>query len=213
MGGIKSFIYGRLGFPLNINKEGEASVVVHPHPPIDESVNTAPFRQYFTSTGIVGGSNDMIVDGSTTPVEFYISASQDYDIYIKTISVEIGDNGAPTLNLFGALAALSNGIEWIHFTQDMGEYFLHDGIKTNKAFIRTGIRTGAIGTGNDAYLADVSGGGTIKSYLPIIDMSDSFGMVWGLRLVKGSSDRVVFRINDAMAGLVTLNAIGYGTRI
>jgi len=95
----------------------------------------------------------------------------------------------------------------------MGDYVLHDGIKTNLEFIRIAVDTGAVGTGTDAYLADVSGGGTEKSYLPVIDMSETFGMPWGLRLKKGTTDKLIFRINDAMAGLITFNAIGYGIRI
>lgn len=200
------------GNELRINKEGAASVEVHSHPPTSEVIATVPFRQFFTDNGLPAGSNDMIVDGSSTAVDFFITASPDFDIYIKTISVEIGDGGNPNLNLFGALTALSNGIEWIHFTQQEGDYTLHDGIKTNKEFVRLGIRTGAIGTGANSYLADVSGGGSEKSYLPIIDMTDTFGMPWGLRLAKGTTDKIVFRINDAMAGLSTFNAVGYGIR-
>ena len=100
----------------------------------------------------------------------------------------------------------------MHFRQEEGEYILHDGIKTNLEFVRLGVDTGAIGTGVDAYLADVSGGGTEKSYLPVINMTQTFGMTWGLRLRKGTTDRLEFNVRDAMAGLVTFNAIGYGIR-
>ena len=213
MGGIKATIRGSKGFPLHINGEGEASVVVHPHPPKDELLAPEPFRQYFTDDGTTAGSNNMIVAGTlAAPIPFYIKAVPEYDIYIKSISVVIGDAGAPALNKFGALAALTNGIEWVHLRQEEGEYILHDGIKTNLEFVRLGVDTGAIGTGVDAYLADVSGGGTEKSYLPVINMTQTFGMTWGLRLRKGTTDRLGFNVRDAMAGLVTFNAIGYGIR-
>lgn len=71
----------------------------------------------------------------------------------------------------------------------------------------------AIGTGVEAYLADVSGGGTEKSYLPNIDMEDIYGFTWGLRLRKGTLDKLIFRINDNLTGLTTFNAIATGTRI
>ena len=210
---ITARIVGIDGKQLKINGEGELSVVVHQHPPIDEDVTSLPFRQYFTTTGIKGGSNDMRVNGATTFQDFYISASPDYDIYIKYITVEIGDNGTPALNKFGALSALTNGVAFYWDTQKEPLYELHEGIKTNKEFIRIASDTGAIGTGTDAYLADVSGGGTEKSYLPNIDMEEIYGFNWGLRLRKGTLDKLIFRIQDDLTGLSTFNAIATGIRI
>lgn len=192
-----------------VNGEGELSVVVHPHPPKDEEVESLPYRSYFEN----GGSNDMIVDGSSTNVDFSIDAFEDYDIYIKSISVEIADGGSPALDKFGSLSALTNGVGVYYFNQQEGEYEIHEGIKTNLEFIRMGVDTAAIGTGSDAFLADVSGGGTTKSYLPNIDIAETFGMPYGLRLRKGTTDKLIFRIKDDLAGLVRFNAIGYGIRL
>lgn len=198
---------------LSITSQGAANVVIHPHPAVGEALFVEPFRQYFTDTGISTGDNDMIVDGSSTNVDFYIEANQDYDIWIKSISVQIGDAGSPTLDKFGALTALTNGVRWCYFTREDGLYELHDGLKTNLEFIRIGVDTGAVGTGTDAFLSDNSGGASEKSYLPVIDMSETFGMPYGLRLRKGTTDRIIFTVRDALAGLVTFNAIGYGIRI
>jgi hypothetical protein len=155
----------------------------------------------------------MRVNGSSASVDFYVAAQQDYDVYIKSISVLIGDGGTPALNKFGSLAALTNGVEWVLATQELGDYELHEGLKTNLSFIRIGVDTGAIGTGSDAYLADVSGGGTEKSYLPTIDLNDSFGLAYGIRLRRGTVDKLVFRVRDDLTGLTTFNAIAYGLRI
>ncbi len=201
------------GKALNINGEGELSVVMHQHPPIDEHVVAAPFRSYFTDDGTLTGSNIMKVDGSSNYVDFYIKAIQDYDIYIKYITCEIGDGGTPALNKFGALGALTNGVVFMWDSQVESEYILHEGIKTNKEFIRICSDTGAIGTGVDAYLADVSGGGSEKSYLPNMDMTEIYGLPWGLRLRKGTKDRLLFRVQDNLTGLSTFNAIATGTRI
>lgn len=201
------------GHKLKIYEEGSIGVVAHRHPPIDEELAANPFRQYFTADGTSSGSNDMTVDGSSTNADFYVSAVPDFDIYIKSISVIIGDSGSPTLNKYGALAALTNGVKWDLFNQESGLYELHDGIKTNLEFIRLGVDTGAIGDGTTAYLADVSGGGTEKSYLPTIDIEETFGLPFGLRLRKGTSDRLVFTVRDDLTGLTTHNAIGYGLRI
>jgi len=210
---ITARIIGSDGKPLNVNGEGEIAVVIHQHPPIDEKVLALPFRQYFTDDGFSTGSNDMAVNGSTNFVDFSIKANPDYDVYIKYITVEIGDGGSPSLNKFGSLSALSNGLKFLWDTQVEPLYELHEGIKTNKEFIRIASDTGAIGTGTEAYLADVSGGGTEKSYLPNMDMKEIYGLPWGLRLRKATNDRLVFRVQDNLTGLSTFNAIATGTRI
>lgn len=196
------------GNGAKINDEGAILVITHNHPPLDEPVISLPYRSFFENEG----SNDMIVNGSSTSIDFTITSSNDYDIYIQSVSVVIGDGGSPALNKFGALSELTNGVSFFYTNRFAGEYTLHDGIKTNLEFIRFGTGTLGIGTGTDAFLADVSGGGTEKSYLPVINFTD-FGFAFGLRLIKGSEDRLTIRINDNLSGLTTFNAIGYGTRI
>jgi hypothetical protein len=210
---ITSRIIGESGKQLEIHDEGEIGVVVHQHPPIDEKISALPFRQYFTTDGFKSGSNDMSVDGSINFVDFYIKASTEYDIYIKYITTEIGDGGAPALNKFGALPALTNGLAFLWDTTEEPLYELHEGIKTNKEFIRIASDTSAIGTGTEAFLADVSGGGTEKSYLPNMDMAELYGFNWGLRLRKGTNDRIVYRVQDNLTGLSTFNSIATGIRI
>jgi len=210
---VTAKIIGADGQQIKVNGEGEISVVIHQHPPIDEELTALPFRQYFTDNGGETGSNIMAVDGSTNFVDFYIGAHQEEDIYIKYITCEIGDGGTPALNKFGALPELTNGVAWLWVNQKDPDYTLHEGIKTNKEFIRIASDTGAIGDGVLAYLADVSGGGTEKSYLPNIDMTEIYGLPWGLRLRKGTNDRIIFRVQDDLTGLSTFNAIATGTRI
>jgi hypothetical protein len=195
------------GNAARIDSEGEVSVVVHPHPPRDEENTALPLRKRFVDSV---GNFDMAVNGATTPVAYSINAIETFDIYIKYISVVIGDNGSPALNKFGAVTALSNGVLWSRLSQDEGEIVLHDGIKTNLEFVRVGNDTAAVGDGVTAFLADVSGGGTEKSYLPSIDLAELFGLPFGVRLRKGSTDRMTFTVRDDLSSLVTFNAIGYG---
>ena len=201
--------YGK-GNKAKINGEGELTAVIHQHPPRDESELAVPFRQRLTDSGVASGDSDMTVNGSTTNQEFYVTASADFDIYIKSLSVIIGDGGSPALNLFGALSALTNGVEIRWDSQQEGNTVIHDGIKTNLEFIRMGFATGAVGTGTDAYLADVSGGGSEKSYIPQIDFTQQFGLPWGIRLRKGTEERIVFVVRDDLTGLTTFDAIAYG---
>lgn len=197
---------------LKIGNEGEITFTEHPHPPKTETETSYPFRQYFTTTGLSTGDNDMIVDGSSTPQEFSIIAGQDRDYWIKSISVLISDPGA-ALNEFGALSALTNGVDLRFQNQDIGTVVIANEIKTNLDFIRLGTATGSVGTGTDAYKLDIAGGGGQDSYMPVIDMTATFGFKWGLRLRKGTTDKIFFNINDALAGIATFNVIGYGIQV
>ena len=210
---IKANIVGDSGKAVEVYSEGYITTAIHQHPPENESIIALPFRQYFTDNGMATGSNDMAVDGGTTFTDFYISADDNFDVYIKYITVEIGDGGSPNLNKFGNLTALGNGVAFYWDTQKETNYELHEGIKTNKEFVRIGSDTSAIGSGTEAFLADVSGGGTEKSYLPSIDFEEIYGLTWGLRLKAGTLDRLVFRVQDDLSDLTTFNAIATGTRI
>jgi hypothetical protein len=201
------------GVRAKVSPEGALQVVNHGHAPVTETIFATPFRQYFTTDGTSAGSNDMIVDGSSTPVDFYVTASATQDTYIVTISVDLADGGTPNMNKFGDLSALSNGVTVCYVTQDQGNTVIHDGIKTNREFVRFGNETPAIGTGADAFLADASGGGTEKAYLPKIDVREQFGMPFGIKLRKGTTDKFVFTVNDALAGLTTFNILAYGNRL
>ena len=181
------------GHKARVNGEGELGVVLHTHPPLDEEVSSYPFSEWFEN----GGSNDMRVNGSTTPVEFTVRASTDVDIFIKTISVRIADASA-TLNKFGNLAALTNGIEWQFRNDALGRVTIQDQIKTNLDFIRIGFNTIGTGDGTTAFRADTSGAGA-DTYLPNIDLAQTFGFPWGLRLRKGTNDKLSFIVNDDLS--------------
>jgi hypothetical protein len=194
------------GNRVRIGDEGEQYVVVHPHPPKDEVRAPFPFRDYFKTSA---GSNDMRVNGATTPVEFTINAIPEYDIYVGSMSVIIADASA-TLSKFGNLTALTNGVklEWV--TQDFGTRLLHEGIKTNLEFMRLGGGQPSIGTGADAFKADLSGGGA-DAYLPYVDFSDIYGLPWGMRLRRGTNDRLVWTVQDDLStGIDQFDIIAYG---
>lgn len=196
---------------LRVYPEGNISVVVHDHPPIGETVPAYPFSQWFTDNGGESGSSDMAVDGSTTPVEFSIAARDDVDIYIKTISILISDNSA-TLDKFGNLTALTNGVDFKYFNQVIGEVSIQDGMKTNLDVIRVGLGSPAVGDGSSAFRADTSGAGA-DTYLPFFDLSLTFGFPWGVRIKAGSTDRILFRVNDLLTGLDAFNIKGFGVQL
>ena len=186
---------------LKIYDEGQIGVVQHNHPPKGEQAETFPFRQYFEN----GGSNNMVVNGSTTPVEFSIDADTtgEKDIWVKSINVYVADTGA-TLQKFGNLTALSNGVEFEWASKESGVITIHEGIKTNLEWFRLSDQIPQI--------IDLSGSGADAIIVPI-DLRKIFGTQWGIQLTKGSTDRLTFKVNDALAGITTFNIIGYGIKI
>lgn len=194
------------GNRLKIGDEGEITASLHTHPPIDETVASYPFRQFFKNDA---DSSNMIVSSTT---DFFIEASPTRDIFIKTISLRIGD-ASSTLNLFGALSALSTGCALCFQNDVLGEIVIADELKTNLDLIRLATNTQGVGAGTTAYILGVQGGNAEDTYLTVMDMQAMFGFPWGLHLKKGSKDRIFFTINDDLTGLVTFNTIGYGIQI
>ncbi len=196
---------------LKINGEGEIGVAVHTHPPVNEEVEAYPFSQWFTDDGLSTGDNDMRVDGSSVNVDFYICASSSVDIFIKSISVQISDQSA-VLNKFGNLTALTNGLTFHYATNVLGDIVIQDQIKTNLDFVRLGLSTAGVGDGSSAFRSDVSGS-SADTYLPIIDLSVTFGFPWGLRLKKGTNDCLGFTVKDNVSGVDVFNIKGFGVQL
>lgn len=187
------------GNKLKVNGEGELGVVVHPHPPRDEEIPSIPFRTFFTDAN---GSNDMVVDGATTPTKFSIDADPLKDTYVKTIAVVIVDAGA-SLSEYGNLSALSNGVLFEWDTQDIGNTILNDGIKTNFEWFRQALQEPII---------QQNVVGTAEGVLINIDCARLFGLQYGLRLRAGTTDSIYFTVRDNLTGITQHDAIAYGIK-
>lgn len=197
------------GRRVRVEKNGEIGVIVHPRPPLEDSEPLIPVSEFFTNTA---GSTDLRVNGSVTNVEFTINAIQNFDIYIKTISVILADSAA-RLDRYGALSALTNGTQLVWSTQDLGEVIIGFDLTTSLDWMRLAIGNPFFGTGSDAFKADLSGGGA-DAYLPVLDLPDIFGTTYGLRLRKDSKDKLIIRVRDDLStGIDQHDAVGYGIKI
>ena len=191
---------------LKINEEGTIGVVVHQHPPIGETVHGLPFQALFTNDA---GSSDMrVVASIAAPQTFIIRANADADTYIKTISIEIADAGA-TLSKFGNITALTNGVTINWITQASGNIPISSDLKSNWDFVRLAGGNPAFGDAAGSFRAS-NVIGSSEGYIPFIDVSQVFGMAYGLQLRKGTNDCVLFTIRDDTTGVDSFNAIAYG---
>lgn len=193
-----------------IDNCGALSVVVHPHPPINtnECIQLLPFKQFFTTDGTENGSSDMLVDGSTTNVDFFVQAIQDFDLYIKNLAVLIVDKDAK-LKEFGHLAPLTNGLELFYESQDTGRFVVDAAIQTNHDFVRLALYEPMID--KEMRLKDVID--DQEGFIPVIDFNKIFGMQYGLRLRKNTQDRIVFTVKDDITAIDQMDIIAYGIRI
>jgi hypothetical protein len=199
------------GITAKVDSEGQLNVIVHPHPPIGEQLSALPFRQYFTDNGASTGDNDMRVNGATTETDFYIAAIPDKDIYIKTVSIVISDASA-TLNKFGNITALTNGVSFQWESEDKGSLEIHEGLKSNFDFVRLAIGEPSYGDGTGAFRSGNVEGNS-EGYIPVIDIADVFGLPYGIRLRAGTNDKLVFTVRDNVTGIDAFDIIGYGITI
>lgn len=150
----------------------------------------------------------MVVDGSTNPVTFCISADSVDDIYVTSISFVIVDASA-TLNKFGNITALTNGCEFFYESTE-GQVTIHESLKSNFDFVRLCNGSPAFGDGASAFRAGNVLGNS-EGYLPSFDMR-IFGFPYGIRLRAGTDQRVSIVINDDITGIDQMDAIAYGFR-
>ena len=78
--GLVAKILGASGKTMDVSPEGFACVVTAPYPPILGNKFALPYRSYFRN----GGSEDMLVNGITTNIDFSIDSDPDKDVYINS---------------------------------------------------------------------------------------------------------------------------------
>ena len=192
---------------VDVEKSGAMSVVERPFPPFDVKQNVRPFREFLTDDGTPTGSSDMLVDGSVTPVDFFVEAPQDMDLYVTRISFIVVDQNM-TLNQFGNIGALTNGMR-LFYTDELGEVDIADQLQTNFDYVRLCSGLPSFGDGTSAFIANnvdfISEG-----IIPVLDLKDTFGFRWGLEFRNGSTQRLVLRIRDDITGIDAMNVIVYG---
>ena len=199
---------GKAGAVAGVSKDGLLQVQVSPDPPfVPQKIK--PFRQFLTDDGLSGGSNDMIVDGSSTNVEFWVPADTVNDRYITILSVVIADNGNFLQNEFGDLgSALTNGCRLFYERGSGEEIDIHDALKSNFDFTRLALGRPAFGATSTTFRG-TNFIGTAEAMIPVIDLKE-FMPPFGIKLDAGTKQRIVLTVKDALAGLTTFDIIAYG---
>lgn len=197
-------------FAATVTPEGSLQVTDSRIPPDTDDALIRPFRQYLTDDGTATGSNDMRVAGSAaSPIDFWIPATNDCDRYIDSLSFVVADASA-SLDKFGNITALTNGVKLFYSDQNLGDVVIHEGFKSNFEMIRlSGKGAAPIGSGADSYRAQNVAGAS-EGYLVTLDFSEQFGLPWGIRLRQNSNEKMVIRIQDSITLIDQFDVIAYG---
>jgi len=194
-------------YGAKVTKDHALLVSQAPYPEAGGKQTIIPFRQYFTTNGLAGGPNDLRVDGSVTPVDFFIPAANPGDLYITIISMAVSDSGAVP-SKFGTLPALTNGVALLYTSESFDDIYIHTGIKTNFGMVRFGLGNPSIGGAGDAFrVSNVIG--NADTYMTNIDLA-RFIPPYGVQISFETSQQLILRIRDDLTGLDAYDAIAFG---
>lgn len=177
-------------------------VSVLPYPALGEQKSRV-FRQYFTSTGLSTGSNDMGVDGSSTPANFFIPASATDDRYIANLSFIVGYGTTGEPHEFADGTVLTNGVR-LYYVSDQGEIDVHDGIKSNQDLLRMSLAP-VTSTWEVRHVNATNDYG----YFVSMDLT-KVQPPYGLKLDAGSNQRLYLTVRDNATNADSFNCIAYG---
>jgi len=207
---VKSYIIDPFKkYRARVTKEGAVltqtanTVTVAPEP------GTENQQRYFEgelgSTGIDSGSLSQNVDGSTTPQTFYLEANADYDIHIIQITAVVVD-GAVSHSKFGAIAALTNGWDLVWTEAGENNYLIDSAKTTGQALVQSGIGT-PFGSGNAFSIISAFSG---NDDAVIISLPLGRFVPGGVRIGRGTTDRLKSVVNDNLTALTDFKVYVYG---
>ncbi|MCP4569086.1 MAG: hypothetical protein GY841_16045 [FCB group bacterium] len=194
------------GKQAHVNNENALLVTQFTCPPLLPQKNKI-YRQYLTDDGTSDGDEDMLVDGSTTNVDFWVQADNDNDRYITAVNFEISDDGSK-LKFFGATNILTNGCQFFYERPDDTVY-LHEELKTSWHFMRMGMVM-------LSPLVDIKPAKDINAKVDAFCCVMNFTQImppYGLKLDAGSKQKLTLRVCDDLTAANmpdTFDAIAYG---
>ena len=163
------------------------------------------FRQYLTDDGLATGSNDMGISGATTEAPFIVTADAENDRYITKVDVLVGYGATAALyQWLDSGGALTNGFQFF-YERAGGRVYIHDAIKITSDILRLGV-VDFLSTG---WEARNFAAGNDYGFIMRVDM---LGLLppYGLKLDRGTTERLCFTVRDDNTDADVMNAIAYG---
>lgn len=192
------------GNRTSVNEYNAIKVIDQKLPTSEDPTTIIPFQESFENNG----TTDMRVNGSTSSVDFVVSADPLVDKYIASVSFRIADVNA-TADKFGNVPALSNGCQLVYSDLDNGESIIGKDLQRNSDFVRLCQGKPSFGNTTNAFqIGNIAGNS--EGYIPVLDFSEMFGMPWGLRLRAGTKEKLIIRIRDNVSGVDAFDAEVFG---
>jgi len=197
---------GGTGTEAKVGNDGDLYVTNIGLPPKNVTAVLRPYSSFLTNEA---GSEDMQVSATLAiPQDFYIEATGDGDRYIQTLAFTIADAGAG-LSDFGNITALTNGCQLIYQDSELGDVVIGDALKSNFDFVQLCNFEPTFGTGTESFRAN-NVTGTSEAYVPVLDITDVFGLPYGLRLPANSTKRLAIRVRDTTTGVDRFDVKAFG---
>lgn len=175
----------------------------------------APSRRTLLSgklgtTGLGSGTVDhfLAVGTLANPYRAYISAHADYDQYVTLITFYIEDS-AVTHAGFGNLAALTNGFDLVSSERGV-ETLIIDKSKTfGNLIFQTGMEKPFGADATSFELTNVTG----LQDAQVLPYNVTSRLPEGIRIGRGTLDKIELRIHDDMTGLNSFQVIVSGYKV
>jgi len=201
MGILSSIVDGVTQRTARVLSNGALKVAIAPSP-LDTAgalSNTKFFTALLGDGGANTGNTGQVVDGSVTPVEYYVGAAQDYDIYITHIAILIGDAGV-THNEFGGINPLSVGWDLSVFDGVSRTYIINKAKTGGQVIAASGFFSPYGNTSTTWELTNWTGSTDATTVMiPIKDFVPG-----GLKIGRQTRERLSATVNDAHAGITEM---------
>ncbi|MCH7759985.1 hypothetical protein IIA15_01070 [candidate division TA06 bacterium] len=165
------------------------------------------FSALLGTTGGNSGITNMAVNGSSTPVKFFIGADPDHDIFLQTIQIVISD-GSLSHSKFGAISSLSVGWDLEVTEAGITDFLIEKAQSNGEVITRSGM-------------VDWFGNSTSVSIIPNFSGSDDALIVTipahlfvpgGIRLGRGIVNEIFATVNDNLTSLASMEVRVFGYR-
>lgn len=187
-----------------VTPDGGLLVSVSQCPPLLKS-KCKTFAQKFTTDGTPTGTSDLGVNGSVTPVNYYIESDGENDIYIGVIGFILGYGSSAELFEFAdSGAALTNGIE-VSYTDSNGIKTILINPKANYSFQRASLAPVSSTNWESRGFAAAGDYGFFVT-IPIKDMVPPYG----IKLDHKSKQRFSILIRDDCSDADLFNCQAFG---
>jgi hypothetical protein len=166
------------------------------------------FQQQMNIVGDIADF-DLAVDGSIVPVIFELAAVTKYDIHVNSIVLAYADS-AIVNNRFGNVLALSNGFNLV-ITESGVDVSIIDAAKTGGQLI---VQSGAyqLFAGSTGTEVNEISNWTGNSDAQVIVIPVGQYVEGGIRIGRGTPDRIFASINDDLTGLDHFSVTLFGHR-